>query len=135
MKEKFILMAKNIGQEISKTSQDPYRKVGAVILGEDGRILSTGYNGLIQNKNVNKTFWNNRNLRRGYMIHAEVNALSCISRYDNPFLIYVTLLPCGYCANLIACYGIEYVVYSEDYEHDCSSKEIFKFYNIKCKKI
>lgn len=128
-------MAKSIGQEISKTSQDPYRKVGAVVLGEDGRILSTGYNGLIQNKNVNKMFWSNRNLRRGYMIHAEVNALSCISRYDNPFLIYITLLPCGYCANLIACYGIKYVVYSEEYEHDCSSKSIFKFYNIKCKKI
>jgi dCMP deaminase len=135
MKEKFILMAKNIGQEISKTSQDPYRKVGAVVLGEDGRILSTGYNGLIQNKNVNKAFWNNRNSRRGYMIHAESNALSCISRYDNPFLIYITLLPCGYCANLIACYGIKYVVYSEEYEHDYSSKDIFKFYNIKCKKI
>jgi dCMP deaminase len=135
MKNKFIIMAKKIGQEIARTSEDPHRKVGAVILNEEGRILSTGYNGLIQSKNVNKSFWKNRDSRRGYMIHAEANALSCISRYENPYFIYVTLLPCGYCANLIACYGIKHVIYSEEYEHDCSSIDIFKFYKIKCQKI
>jgi len=135
MKSKFIHMAKNIAEQIAKTSEDPYRKVGAVVLNEDGRILSTGYNGLIQNKQVNHIFWKNRDKRRSYMIHAEANALSCISRYTNPYLMYVTLLPCGYCANLIACYGIKHVVYLEEYEKDCSSKDIFKFYNIKYNKI
>ena len=43
MKKKFILMAKNLGKQIAETSEDPFRKVGAVVLGEDGRILSTGY--------------------------------------------------------------------------------------------
>jgi dCMP deaminase len=135
MKEKFIIMAKKIGQEIAKTSEDPHKKVGAVVLREDGRILSTGYNGLMQSKNVHNKFWINRDARRSFMIHAEVNALSCISRYDNPHFIYVTLLPCGYCANLIACYGIKHVVYSEEYDKDCSCKKIFKFYNIKYQKI
>lgn len=135
MKEKFIIMAKEIGQRIAKTSEDPYKKVGAVVLGKDGRILSTGYNGLIQNKNVHNKFWINRDSRRSFMIHAEVNALSCISRYDDPYFIYVTLLPCGYCASLIACYGLKHVVYSENYDKDCSSKKIFNFYNIKYQKI
>jgi len=128
-------MAKKVAEEISKTSEDPYKKVGAVILNQNGRVLSTGYNGLIQNKNVNKKFWVNRDKRRQYMIHAEVNALSCVSRYDDPYSIYVTLLPCGYCANLIACYNIKEVYYSEDYYYDNTAKDIFKFYNIKFKKV
>ena len=128
-------MAKKIGKEIARTSEDPYRKVGAVVLNKDGRVLSTGYNGLTQGKNVLKNFWLNRDKRRQYMIHAEVNALSCVTRYDNPYLIYVTLLPCGYCANLIASYNIKEVYYTDHYDFDETAKNIFKFYNIKCEKI
>jgi len=128
-------MAKKIGKEIARTSEDPYRKVGAVVLNKDGRVLSTGYNGLTQGKNVLKNFWLNRDKRRQYMIHAEVNALSCVTRYDNPYLIYVTLLPCSYCANLIASYNIKEVYYTDHYDFDETAKNIFKFYNIKCEKI
>ena len=135
MRDKFILMAKNIAYKVAENSQDPHKKVGAVILAKNGRVLSVGYNGLIEGKNPSKGFWENRDFRRPFIIHAEVNAFSCISRYDEPFLIYVTLLPCGHCANLIACYGIKNVVYSEEYASDTSAKKIFKYYNISCKKI
>jgi dCMP deaminase len=133
-KDKILNIAKILSENISRISEDPYTKVGAIVLNKDGRVLSLGYNGLAPNKNVQKSFWENRDTRRKYMIHAEMNALSCISRYDDPYYIYVNLLPCGYCANLIASYGIKEVFYNEEYHLDSSSKEIFKFYKIKSTK-
>lgn len=133
-KDKILNIAKVLSENISRISEDPYTKVGAIVLNKDGRVLSLGYNGLAPNKNVQKSFWKNRDIRRKYMIHAEMNALSCISRYDNPYYLYVNLLPCGYCANLIASYGIKEVFYNEEYHLDSSSKEIFKFYKIKSTK-
>lgn len=128
-------MAKNIASQVSKTSEDPYTKVSAVVLNKDGRVLSIGYNGLAPKKIVNDKFWLDRNHRRKFMIHAEMNALSCINMYDNPFAIYINVSPCGYCANLIVSHNIKEVYYSEEYPLDTTAKEIFKFYKIKFNKI
>ena len=135
MKNKFITTAKNLAVQISKISEDPYAKVGAVILNQEGRILSMGYNGLAPKKKAPNSFWTNRDKRRNYMIHAEMNALSCISRYDNPYAIYVTLSPCTYCANLISSYGIKEVYFSNQYSLDEKAKEVFDFYKILYKRI
>jgi len=134
-KNKVIEIGKIISNQISKISEDPYVKVGAVVLSREGRVLSTGYNGLAPSKNVKKTFWKNRDYRRNFMIHAEMNALSCISRYSNPYYIYINLSPCPYCANLIAAYGIKEVYYNKEYYLNEISKQIFRFYKIKFNKI
>lgn len=131
----FLEMAMSMAIESSKRSEDPYKKVGCVILNKEGRILSIGYNGLSPKQKINNLFWVDRDKRRKYIIHAETNALSCISRYDNPYILVSTLLPCAACASNIASYGIKKVFYKEDYDKDESAKEIFKFYKIKlCKK-
>lgn len=119
----------------SKRSEDPYKKVGVCILNKDGRVLSIGYNGLVSKFKVNKQFFNDRDNRRKYMIHAEINALSLIKRTDEPYLLASTLLPCLNCATNIVAYGVKTVVYSEDYEKDTSAKDIFKLYNVKLIKI
>ena len=127
----FFDMALNIAIEASKRSEDPYKKVGCAILNSEGRLLSIGYNGLQSKYKINNNFWENREKRREYMIHAETNALSCITRYDNPYVLACTLLPCSCCAMNIATYGIKNVIYKEDYKNDLRAKEIFKFYKIK----
>jgi dCMP deaminase len=114
----------------AERSEDPYKKVGCSILNKEGRLLSIGYNGLTSKKEVNNSFWEDRDERRTYMIHAEVNALACISRYDNPYLIATSLLPCSACAINIVSYGIKKVLYLEEYHRDQKSLDIFKFYNI-----
>lgn len=134
-KNKIIKIGKIISEEIAKISEDPYLKVGAVILNKEGRVLSTGYNGLAPKKNTNSKFWSDRDHRRNFMIHAEMNALSCISRYQEPYYIYVNVSPCPYCANLISAYGIKEVFYNQDYHLNKISKDIFDFYKIKFKKI
>jgi dCMP deaminase len=112
-------------------SEDPYMKVGACVLDKDNRVIGVGYNGLAAGKNVTDVFWQDRDERRKYMIHAEANALSLVNRGDG-VLLACTLLPCGSCATLIAGHGIKKIVYRDTYKRDTSSLEIFEFYGIKC---
>ena len=68
--------ALNLATEASKRSEDPHKKVGACALSFDNRVLGVAYNGLASGKNVDENFWNDRDERRKYMIHAETNLLS-----------------------------------------------------------
>ena len=126
----FIEAALETAKIWSTRSEDLHKKVGACILNKEGRVLSVGYNGLTHKLTVNDSFWKNRDYRRDYVIHAEVNALALIKKQDEPNIIATTLLPCSHCATNIACYGIKIVVYNEEYEKDQKAKDIFKFYNI-----
>lgn len=135
MRISFEDMAIEIAKISSLRSEDQHKKVGCSIINQEGRLLSIGYNGLQAKQNINDSFWNDREQRRAYVIHAETNALSCITRYDKPYLLASTLLPCSCCAMNIASYGIKKVIYLEDYDRDQKSIDIFKFYNIELKKI
>jgi dCMP deaminase len=115
----------------SMRSEDPYKKVGACGLSKNNRVLGTGYNGLASGKEVDSVFWEDRDERRRYIIHAEANLLSLIKR-GKCHLLACTLLPCSACATLIAGHGIKKVVYKELYTRDTSALDIFKFYNIEC---
>jgi dCMP deaminase len=125
--------ALKIAQVASLRSEDPYKKVGACALDWSNRVIGVAYNGLAPGINVDDSFWSNRDKRRPYMIHAEVNLLSLFKRGDCKMLA-CTLLPCHCCASMIASYGIKKVVYIEDYIHDNAAVEIFAFNNIECAK-
>ncbi len=115
-------------------SEDRYHKVGACALSYDNRVLGVSYNGLQSGKKVTSKFWGNRDARRPFMIHAETNLLSLFKRNECKILA-CTLLPCENCARMIAAWNIPHVVYQEEYDHAGLTKEIFKFYNIKYKKM
>jgi dCMP deaminase len=126
--------------ELAKTSslrsEDIFRKVGACALSHDKRVLGVAYNGLTSGKNVDESFWENRDKRRPFMIHAESNLLSLFPR-DEAAVIAVTLLPCSSCARLIAAWNIKKVIYNQEYDNceAVNTKEIFNFYGIELKKM
>lgn len=122
-------MAMQIAIIASKRSEDPHKKVGACVLDQMGRVLGVGYNGIRAGQAKGEDFWKNRDNRRNYIIHAEVNALANVDIHKGD-LLAVTLLPCQSCANIIASHSITKVLYLEDYDKDQTSKEIFKFHNI-----
>lgn len=124
-------LAMDFAAQASKKSEDPHRKVGCSIINKEGRLLSIGYNGVQPKQVLDKNFWSNRDKRRVFVIHAEANALSCITRYQEPFLLASTLLPCSACAINIASHGIKTVLYSEEYSLDKKAHDIFSFYKIK----
>lgn len=103
------------GLEIAKVasyrSEDPYFKVGACVLRKDRSIVSTGYNGAASGVDIS---WENRDSRRGFVIHAEANALRyCTPDQTRDGYMYVTHHPCAECIKLIASYGIKNVMFSE----------------------
>lgn len=112
-------------------SEDPYKQVGACALDFSNRVIGVAYNGLAPNKTVPLSFWSNRDERRPYMIHAEVNLLSLLKRNECA-LLACTLLPCSSCASMIAAYGVKKVVYSEEYIRDNTAIKIFEFNGIEC---
>lgn len=122
-------MAIEIALIASKRSEDPHKKVGACVLDKKGRVLGVGYNGIRSGASLGDEFWGDRENRRNYIIHAEVNALANVDIHK-AHLLAVTLLPCSSCANIIASHNISKVLYLEEYEKDDKSKQIFKFHNI-----
>lgn len=77
----------------------------------DRSVASVGYNGAPAGIELE---WLNREARRPYVIHAEVNAL----RYATPrdcgkgSLVAVTHTPCVDCLRVIASYGVGLVIFS-----------------------
>ena len=118
-----------IAKVTSLRSEDPYQKVGACALNSQNMVIGVGYNGLASGKDVWPTFWDDRNERRKYMIHAESNCLSLCKKGEVKMLAS-TLLPCSYCATMIAAYGVKKVVYCDLYEKDDKAIDIFSFYEI-----
>lgn len=115
-------------------SEDPYVQVGACALDHDYRVLGCAYNGLAPGKNVTQEFWEDRDARRPFMIHAETNLLSLFKRGDAK-LVACTLLPCAACAQQLAAYQVKEVVYNDIYSRDTAAFDIFKFYDIKLTQI
>ena len=91
------------------------RKVGALIV-KDKMIISDGYNGTPSGfENVCE---DNEGLTKPYVLHAEANAITKISRSGNNSqgaTLYVTASPCIECAKLIIQAGLKRVIYSEKY--------------------
>jgi dCMP deaminase len=123
--------ALKIAQVASLRSEDPFYQVGACALDYSNRVIGVAYNGLAPGKVAPDGFWEDRDKRRPYMVHAECNVLALIKRGECR-LIACNLLPCSSCATNIVAHGIKKVVYSEVYSRDTMSLEIFKFNDIEC---
>jgi dCMP deaminase len=108
--DKYIKLAK----EISTWSKDPSTKIGAVVVGADGQILSQGFNGFPRGIKDSEERLNNRERKYELVVHGEMNAiynasLNGVSLKDST--IYVYGLPtCNECAKGIIQVGIKKVV-------------------------
>jgi dCMP deaminase len=118
--------AYNLAVVAAQKSKDPYIKVGCCLLRNDNSVASLGYNGFPAGMAED---WDNRDERRKYVVHSEINAL----RYVKPnecYLIATTLLPCNDCLKSLASYGIKKIVYGEVYKQDPSTLELANKFNI-----
>ena len=113
----------------SLRSEDPFRKVGAVAIDFDNRVIGTAYNGLAPGFDVADDFWFDRDARRKYMLHAEVNLCSLFTR-GSAKLLACTTQPCTSCTQMICSYGIKEIYYRDVYEAS-DADEICKLYGIK----
>lgn len=94
---RFIALA----QHVSCWSKDT-TKVGAIIVDDNNKILSTGYNGM-PSWFKDDHLIDIESIKPHMITHAEVNALNCLSpeHYNKNLTLYVTRPVCNVCASFI----------------------------------
>ena len=97
-------------------SKDPNTQVGACIVDNDNRILSTGYNGFPQGCSDDDFPWNRDEsvgeTKYQFVVHAELNAvLNARGKTLAGAKLYVGLFPCNECAKAIIQSGIKEVIF------------------------
>ncbi len=103
----------------AERSKDPNTRVGACIVDDQNRILSTGYNGFPQGCSDDEFPWNrdeeNGETKYKFVVHAELNAiLNTRGKSLAGSRLYVGLFPCHECAKAIIQTGIREVIYLSD---------------------
>ncbi len=103
----------------SMRSKDPSTQVGACIVDNESRILSTGYNGFPSGCSDDEFPWEREGdfgqTKYPFVVHAELNAiLNARGKNLTGAKIYVALFPCNECAKAIIQSGIKEVVYLSD---------------------
>ncbi len=104
--------------------------VGCVLVNEDNRIVSTGYNGSVsKNKQCDEI---GHQMRDGHCIatiHAEINALIYCAREGikvKGTRCYLTHYPCLNCTKALIQAGISKIYYLEAYRVDEYAEELLK---------
>jgi len=111
-----------IAEQVKLKSKDESTQIGAVIVGKDREILSTGYNSFPRGLDDNLPERQERPVKYFYFEHAERNAIYNAARVGIPLegsTIYLTSgLPCSDCARGIINSGIK-TVYCK---RECTTK-------------
>lgn len=101
----------NIAEVIKLKSKDKSTQIGAVIVGNDNEILSTGYNSFPRGMDDNIQERQERPEKYFYMVHAEINSIINAARTGVSIKnssIYLTCgIPCADCAKAIINAGIK----------------------------
>lgn len=105
----------------SARSEDPWCKVGAIGVREDGSIAGVSYNGAPPKVEID---WSDRDERRKYVVHAETNLLRYIKPNECP-IVATTISPCYDCLKNLASYGVK-KIYFQNYYDKCDKKELQK---------
>ena len=122
-----------LAEVASLRSEDPFRKVGAAALDADNRVIATAYNGLAPGFDAPSDFWDDREGRQKFMLHAEVNLCSLFKRGEAK-LVATTTMPCTSCMQTLCAYGIAEIYFREIYK-ESDAPAIAKVYGIKLEQI
>lgn len=99
-----------VAYEIASNSKDPSSKVGAVIVDQNKRIISTGYNGMVAGCDELLMSWE-RPIKYSLVVHAEMNALLYAKNDLSSCTLYTTHGPCANCLKHALQAGIRRIYY------------------------
>ncbi len=110
---KWIRRYFKLAREVASWSKDPSTKVGAVIVGDKGQIVSQGYNGFPRGVKDIEERYTDRPTKYKFVVHAEMNAI-LNALYNGSSVadaaLFVHALPvCNECAKAIIQSGIKTV--------------------------
>jgi deoxycytidylate deaminase len=113
MRKNRISWALELAKVAATISEDPYKKVGSVALRPDNSVAAVSYNGAPPNIDID---WSDRDERRKYVIHSEINLLRFIKPHECD-RVAITLSPCVDCLKNMAAYGVKQIFFLEKYEN------------------
>ena len=120
----------SIAELTALRSKDINTKVGSVIVDNENKIKSIGYNGFptgIDESKIPKGREGNPiDTKYPYVVHSEANALLNGNNDYKDCTIYTTLFPCNECAKLICQSGIKRVIYLSDKYKDSDMNKVAK---------
>lgn len=102
-----------LAEHISSWTKDKSRGVGAVIVNNDNRVISFGYNGFPSGIDDEVESRHYRPTKYLWTVHAEENAINNAARIGVSTMnstIYLNLFPCARCSGNIINSGIKRVV-------------------------
>lgn len=100
-----------LAQLVSTWSKDPSTQTGAVIVDENNRVISLGYNGLPRGVFDDERRLNDRGLKYEMIVHCEVNALLFAGQSVRGCTLYTyPFHSCSRCASIVIQAGIKRVV-------------------------
>ena len=127
----------HLAKEISTWSKDPSTQVGAVVIGQNGEVLSQGYNGFPRSIKDTPQRLKDREKKYNLVVHAEMNAIYNASLNGVSLkgsTLYVYGLPiCNECAKGVIQVGIVRVIatrpadYNKEWDESIKdAKALFK---------
>lgn len=122
--------------EVATWSKDPNKQVGAVIISEDKKEISYGYNGFPQ-KIADDARLQHKSTKNDLSLHAEVNAILNAKKSLVNWSLYCSEAICEHCALVIIQAGITRVIMpsvlsSSSWQKSCERAiALFKEANVK----
>lgn len=95
----------------ARLSKDPSTKVGAVIVDQNRRIVSKGYNGFPRGVSDDPAYYEDRGEKLLRGLHAEANAILFAQRDLTGCTLYSSFVMCSQCAAMAIQTGISRIVY------------------------
>lgn len=119
-----------IAEAVAAKSKDPSSKMGCVIVDEHKRVVSLGYNGLVQGSDESKMTLTERPMKYYFAIHSEMNALIFAHQDLTGCTIYNRVATCDNCLKYCLQAGIKRFVYKELRVHSHSADPARSMTNI-----
>ena len=110
-----------IAETVAIRSKDPSSKMGCVIVDERKRVVSLGYNGMIQGADESKMTLSERPMKYYFAIHSEMNALIFAHHGLTGCTLYNKVATCENCLKYCLQAGIKRFVYKELRVHSHST--------------
>ena len=110
-----------IAETVATKSKDPSSKMGCVIVDSHKRVVSLGYNGMLQGADESKMTLSERPMKYYFAIHSEMNALIFARRDLTGCTVYNRVATCENCLKYCLQAGIKRFVYKELRVHSYSS--------------
>ncbi|MBO4276241.1 hypothetical protein J5868_00835 [Candidatus Saccharibacteria bacterium] len=110
-----------IANAVAAKSKDPSSKMGCVIVDENKRVVSLGYNGMIQGADESKMTLKDRPMKYYFAIHSEMNAVIFARRDLTGCTLYNRVATCENCLKYCLQAGIKRFVYEELRVHSHST--------------